>query len=133
MAKWAAGLGFVGVQVPSWDGRLFDLEKASESKAYCDDVKGRLAERNIELTELSTHLHDDTSGMAIYRSKLHATLKRNYQLMPALRWLRLLMNHIPNKYEHLVRCYGYYSNRSRRPKPFRAPAPISVPPTSPTR
>ena len=44
---------------------------------------------------------------------LAATLKRNYQLMPALKWLRMLMNHIPDKYEHLVRYYGYYSNRSR--------------------
>ena len=33
--------------------------------------------------------------------------------MPALKWLRLLMNHIPDKYEHLVRYYGYYCNRSR--------------------
>jgi len=33
--------------------------------------------------------------------------------MLALKWLRLLMNHIPDKYEHLVRYYGYYSNRSR--------------------
>lgn len=33
--------------------------------------------------------------------------------MPALKWLRMLMNHIPDKYEHLVRYYGYYSNRSR--------------------
>ena len=23
------------------------------------------------------------------------------------------MNHVPDKYEHLVRYYGYYSNRSR--------------------
>ena len=53
------------------------------------------------------------SGMVVYRSKPHATLKRNYQLMPAIKWLRLLMNHIPDKYEHLVRYYGYYSNRSR--------------------
>ena len=60
--------------------------------------------------------YDKPSGMVIYRSKLHATLKRNYQLMPALKWLRLLMNHIPDKYEHLVRYYGYYSNRSRGAK-----------------
>lgn len=33
--------------------------------------------------------------------------------MPALKWLRLLLNHIPDRYEHLVRYYGYYSNRSR--------------------
>ena len=57
--------------------------------------------------------YDAKSDMVIYRSKLHATLKRNYQLMPALQWLRLLLNHVPDKYEHLVRYYGYYSNRSR--------------------
>ncbi len=33
--------------------------------------------------------------------------------MPAIKWLRLLMNHIPGKHEHLVRYYGSYSNRSR--------------------
>ena len=53
------------------------------------------------------------SGMVIYRSKPHATLKRNYQLMPAIKWLRLLMNHIADRHEHLVRYYGYYSNRAR--------------------
>jgi len=41
--------------------------------------------------------YDQRSRMAIYRSKLHATPKRNYQRMPALKWLRLLMNHIPDK------------------------------------
>ena len=56
---------------------------------------------------------DHKSGMVIYRSTMYPTLKRNYQLMPALKWLRLLMNHIPDEYEHLVRYYGYYSNRSR--------------------
>jgi hypothetical protein len=40
------------------------------------------------------------TAMVIYRSQMHATLKRNYQLMPALKWLRLLLNHIPDKYEH---------------------------------
>ena len=57
--------------------------------------------------------YDANSLRVIYRSKLHATLKRNYQLMPALKWLRLLLNHAPDKYEHLVRYYGYYSNRLR--------------------
>jgi sugar phosphate isomerase/epimerase len=56
IARWAADLGYRGVQVPSWDGRLFDLEKAAESDAYCDEVKGTLADAGVELTELSTHL-----------------------------------------------------------------------------
>ena len=37
------------------------------------------------------------------RFKPHAALKRNYRLMPAINWLRLLMNHAPDRYEHLVR------------------------------
>src|SRR3954468_247797 len=56
IARWAAGHGFKGVQIPSWDARLFDLAKAAESKAYCDEVKGTLKEAGVELTELSTHL-----------------------------------------------------------------------------
>ncbi|MEO3434285.1 sugar phosphate isomerase/epimerase [Inquilinus sp. CAU 1745] len=56
IAGWAAGHGYRGVQIPSWDGRLFDLAKAAESTAYCDEVKGILAAHDIELTELSTHL-----------------------------------------------------------------------------
>jgi Sugar phosphate isomerases/epimerases len=56
IGRWAAGLGFKGVQIPSWDGRLFDLAKAAESKTYCDEVKGVLAEAGVQVTELSTHL-----------------------------------------------------------------------------
>jgi sugar phosphate isomerase/epimerase len=28
IARWAAELGFIGVQIPSWDARLIDLKKA---------------------------------------------------------------------------------------------------------
>lgn len=56
IGRWAASLGFKGVQIPSWDGRLFDLARAAESRAYCDEVRGTLAKYGLELTELSTHL-----------------------------------------------------------------------------
>jgi len=56
IAKWMADAGYKGVQVPSWDGRLFDLDTAAESTDYCDEVKGVLADAGVELTELSTHL-----------------------------------------------------------------------------
>jgi sugar phosphate isomerase/epimerase len=56
IAKWAADLGFLGVQIPSWDKRLFDLEKAASSKAYCDEVKEVVAAHGLQITELSTHL-----------------------------------------------------------------------------
>ena len=56
IAAWAADCGFVGVQMPSWDGRLFDLALAAESKDYCDEIKGTLDKHGIALTERSTHL-----------------------------------------------------------------------------
>eukprot|EP01037_Dinobryon_pediforme_P012137 gene12137-12223_t len=56
IADWAAGLGYKGLQIPSWDARLFDLATAADSQTYCDDVTGLLAEKGLTITELSTHL-----------------------------------------------------------------------------
>ena len=56
ISKWAADLGFKGVQIPSWDDRLIDLAQAAESKAYCDDLRATLENNGIQVTELSTHL-----------------------------------------------------------------------------
>ncbi|MBX3592859.1 sugar phosphate isomerase/epimerase [Sphingomonas sp.] len=56
IADWVAGLGYKGIQIPSWDDRLFDLAKAAESQAYCDEISGMLAEKGLAITELSTHL-----------------------------------------------------------------------------
>jgi sugar phosphate isomerase/epimerase len=53
---WAAALGYKGVQIPTWDGRLFDLEKAATSDAYCDEIKDLVGRHGLEITELSTHL-----------------------------------------------------------------------------
>ena len=56
ITKWAADCGYEGVQIPSWDGRLFDLEQAASSKSYCDDLAGEARDNGVEITELSTHL-----------------------------------------------------------------------------
>ncbi len=56
ISRWAASLGYKGVQIPSWDSRLFDLKRAAESKTYCDEIHGTLAANQVALTELSTHL-----------------------------------------------------------------------------
>ena len=56
MVRWAARLGFKGVQIPSWDRRLFDLESAAESQDYCDHILGVVAQAGLAVTELSTHL-----------------------------------------------------------------------------
>ncbi|MBL1435725.1 MAG: sugar phosphate isomerase/epimerase [Rhodobacteraceae bacterium] len=56
ITKWAAGLGYKGVQIPTFDARLFDLDKAATSETYCDEIKGICADAGVEITELSTHL-----------------------------------------------------------------------------
>lgn len=56
IGTYMAGLGYKGVQIPSWDKRLFDLDLAAESQTYCDEVKGMLADKGLAITELSTHL-----------------------------------------------------------------------------
>ena len=56
ITKWAADCGYVGVQVPSWDARLFDLDKAASSKTYCDEIAGVATANGVTITELSTHL-----------------------------------------------------------------------------
>ena len=56
IGKWANSLGYKAVQIPTWDKRIFDLDKAGSSKDYCDEVKGILKEQGLEISELSTHL-----------------------------------------------------------------------------
>lgn len=56
MAAWAAKLGFKGIQIPTWDRRLFDLQKAAETEGYCEEILGIAGRAGIAITELSTHL-----------------------------------------------------------------------------
>ncbi|WP_018431102.1 sugar phosphate isomerase/epimerase [Hoeflea sp. 108] len=56
ICKWASDLGYKGVQIPTWDARLIDLKTASDSKDYCDEIKGVAASHGLDVTELSTHL-----------------------------------------------------------------------------
>jgi sugar phosphate isomerase/epimerase len=56
ICRWAKDIGFIGVQLPTWDARVIDLQKAAESKTYADELKGTISEIGLEITELSTHL-----------------------------------------------------------------------------
>lgn len=56
ICKWASSLGYKAVQIPTWDKRLIDLQKAAESKTYADEIKGIVKSHGLEISELSTHL-----------------------------------------------------------------------------
>lgn len=55
-ARCMADLGYEGIQLPSGDARVMDLETAADSQDYCDELAGRAREAGVEITELSTHL-----------------------------------------------------------------------------
>lgn len=56
IGKWFAGLGYKGVQIPAWDPRVIDLDKAASSKAYCDDLRATLGALGLEPTEVAGYL-----------------------------------------------------------------------------
>jgi sugar phosphate isomerase/epimerase len=54
ICRWAASLGYNGVQIPAWeDPRFIDLTQAAESRMYCDDFRARLAGWGVAVTELN--------------------------------------------------------------------------------
>ncbi|WP_227107534.1 sugar phosphate isomerase/epimerase family protein [Chromobacterium rhizoryzae] len=56
IAGWAARTGFKALQIPAWDSRFIDVERAAASQDYCDEVTGTLAAHGLEISELSTHI-----------------------------------------------------------------------------
>lgn len=56
ICQWASQLGFKGIQLPTNDLRLFDLQRAATSVDYCQEIAGIAAEQGLVITELSTHL-----------------------------------------------------------------------------
>lgn len=56
IAGWAAGLGFKAVQLPTTDTRMPPLAQMAASRGFCEDLTGKLAEKGLAVSELSTHL-----------------------------------------------------------------------------
>lgn len=54
IARWAAELGFKGLQIPTWKPHIFDLGIAANSQAYCDEIQGLLQSHGLMLTELTS-------------------------------------------------------------------------------
>jgi sugar phosphate isomerase/epimerase len=86
ICKWAAGLGYKGVQLPTNDARFIDLQKAAESKTYADEIKGIVNAAGLEITELSTHLQGQLVAVnPVYDSLFDAFAPEAYRNNPAER------------------------------------------------
>ena len=72
--------------------------------------------------------YDPESGTILYRSRMHKTLKRNFQIMHGADWLAQLCWHVPDRFEHLVSYAGWYSNRSRGKRRRKDAQPAEIAP-----
>ena len=54
LCKWASNLGYIGIQIPTLDKNIIDLDIASESQTYCDEFKGKINSFGLEITWVYT-------------------------------------------------------------------------------
>src|ERR1700733_15748050 len=86
ICKWAASLGFTGVQIPTWDSRCIDLQRAAESKTYADEIKGIVNAAGLQITELSTHLQGQLVAVnPAYDELFDGFAPESYRKNPAAR------------------------------------------------
>lgn len=121
-AKMCSGSSFEREAIPpplaarmlNWRHSGFSVH--NRVRVAAGDAEGRKSLAGYMLRapfSLEKMSYDAARGAVIYRSRLHATLKRNFQAMPGVEWLELLCKHIPDRNEHMVRYYGRYSSRTR--------------------
>jgi hypothetical protein len=82
------------IAVAQADGHL----DAEEVDVIMDYVRAEGARKGVT---------KDEAARAEFRRYIERLQPCGSVLMPALKWLRLLINNIPDKYEHLVRYHGY--------------------------
>lgn len=63
ITTWVADLGYKGVQIPVWDERAIDLDVAATSQVYCDEYKGKLKDKGLEVVELAAYLQGQCMAM----------------------------------------------------------------------
>ena len=86
ICEWAKSIGFVGVQIPTWDSCCIDLQKAAESKTYADEIKGIVQGAGLEITELSTHLQGQLVAVhPAYNELFDGFAPEQYRNNPAAR------------------------------------------------
>lgn len=88
----------------------------NDVRVHARDAAGRggLAQYMLRAPfSLEKMSYEPVSGIVIYRSRMHKTFKRNFQIMSGADWLAQLCAHVSDRFEHLVRYVGWYSNRSR--------------------
>ena len=115
-------------QMRSWQHSGFSVDKSVLIAATDSDALERLVQYIARCPfSLDRILKITTTGHVVYKAEhdscrrfpepasgdLRAGVNRNFQVFDPLDFLAEVTQHIPNKGEHTVRYYGFYSNKSR--------------------
>jgi len=115
-------------QMRSWRHSGFNIDRRVRLAAGDRDGLERLAQYMARSPfSLARLIRITPAGKVLYKAEkdhcqhyprpasedLFGGVARNYQLFEPLDFLAELTQHIPDKGEHLVRCYGCYSNKAR--------------------
>jgi len=65
------------------------------------------------------------NGTVIYRSRMNAKTRRNFEIFSAEEFIAAITQHIPDKGFQMVRYYGWYSNRARGERAKREAGPAA--------
>jgi len=111
----------------SWEHSGFNVNAAVRIGA--DDTIGRenLARYLIRAPfSMNKIRYDPAATTVIYKTKMVEGPNRNFEIFDPLDFLAAVTSHIPNRGEHLVRYYGYYSSvqRGRRRRQGREKMPL---------
>jgi hypothetical protein len=112
----------------AWRHTGFSAHNAVRVGARDAPARRRLAQYMLRAPfSLEKMSYDPEPCTVIYRSRTHKTLKRNFHIMHGADWLAQLCRHIPDRFEHLVRYAGWYSNRSRGKRRRMSAEPGEIP------
>ena len=56
LSDWMLEKGFIGLQIPTWEKGLIDIDLAHESDTYCDEYSGKLRDKGLEIVDLGSYL-----------------------------------------------------------------------------
>ncbi len=111
----------------AWRHTGFSVHNSVRVHARDPAGRRRLAQYMLRAPfSLEKMSYEPVSGIVIYRSRMHKTFRRNFQIMSGADWLLQLCRHIPDRFEHLVRYAGWYSNRSRGKRRLAGSCPVRI-------
>jgi len=136
-------------QMRAWRHSGFSVDRSVRLRAADRGGIRRLAEYMVRSPFSLARLVTITpAGQVVYRAEKHSPQRfpdpadaalapgpaRNFHLFKPLDFLAELIQHIPNKGEHLVRYYGHYSNKARGMRAKRkSESEPGKPPPNPAR